>query len=149
MVTVSSTITGTEAPLGPRIHIRTASRGGPGVAAGECRDAASGSASTLATTMTIMSSSRLACTFTGVLNDKLRGFYRSTYTSTTTKKPRLMATTQFEPTDARRALPCWDEPAVKAEFDVVTRLKLELTRFSPAFDFLVVLLVCADRHVVM
>jgi puromycin-sensitive aminopeptidase len=57
----------------------------------------------------------LRLTFTGTLNDKLRGFYRSRY-----KGPdgdwRWLAATQFEATDARRCFPCWDEPAFKAVF---------------------------------
>jgi aminopeptidase N/puromycin-sensitive aminopeptidase len=55
---------------------------------------------------------RLAIAFTGILNDKLRGFYLS---KTAT---RSYAVTQFESTDARRAFPCFDEPALKATFDV-------------------------------
>jgi puromycin-sensitive aminopeptidase len=58
---------------------------------------------------------RLQLRWTGILNDKLRGFYRSTY-----KDPagatHTLAATQFEATDARRAFPCWDEPDFKAVF---------------------------------
>ncbi len=54
----------------------------------------------------------LAIEFTGILNDKLRGFYLSK-----TEK-RNYAVTQFESTDARRAFPAFDEPALKATFDL-------------------------------
>ena len=50
--------------------------------------------------------------FTGILNNELRGFYLSK-----TQK-RNYAVTQFESTDARRAFPCFDEPAFKATYDV-------------------------------
>ena len=55
--------------------------------------------------------------FTGILNDRLVGFYRSEYQDAE-GQTRHLATTQFEATDARRAFPCWDEPARKAVFDV-------------------------------
>ena len=57
----------------------------------------------------------LHLTFEGKLNDKLRGFYRSTYKDTA-GTTQTIAATQFEATDARRAFPCWDEPDFKAQF---------------------------------
>ena len=59
----------------------------------------------------------LRLSFSGILNDQLRGFYRSHYADAD-GNDRYLATTQFEATDARRAFPCWDEPSVKAEFEV-------------------------------
>jgi puromycin-sensitive aminopeptidase len=58
---------------------------------------------------------RLHLRFAGVLNDKLRGFYRARYRDTAGEW-RWLAATQFEATDARRAFPCWDEPEFKAVF---------------------------------
>src|SRR3990167_5592668 len=59
---------------------------------------------------------KLIIVFTGVLNDKMRGFYRSQYN--VGQKEYHMATTQFEATDDRRAFPCFDEPAHKSVFHV-------------------------------
>lgn len=55
--------------------------------------------------------------FIGTLNNRLVGFYRSQYKDKQGKL-KFLATTQFEAADARRAFPCWDEPAAKATFDV-------------------------------
>ena len=57
----------------------------------------------------------LTLVFTGVLNDKLRGWYRSTYAGDD-GTTHVIATTQMQATDCRRAFPCWDEPDVKAVF---------------------------------
>lgn len=54
----------------------------------------------------------LSIDYSGILNDQLRGFYLSK------TKTRRYAVTQFEPTDARRAFPSFDEPAYKATFNV-------------------------------
>jgi len=72
---------------------------------------------------------RLRLAFRGALNDKLRGFYRSSYKDPS-GEVRLMAATQFEATDARRAFPCWDEPAFKAVFAVTLVIDPKLTAVS-------------------
>jgi aminopeptidase N len=81
----------------------------------------------------------LSVDFLGNLNDDLSGFYRSSYFDQVntreegaglgqeeafpfmsfyfqeTNTLEYIATTQFEATYARRALPCFDEPALKAK----------------------------------
>ncbi|MGH7853563.1 MAG: M1 family metallopeptidase [Candidatus Binatia bacterium] len=69
--------------------------------------------------------------FAGILNDKLHGFYRSTYKDANGQEKRL-ASTQFESTDARRAFPCWDEPAFKAVYQVTLVVDEKLTAISNA-----------------
>ncbi|HUQ86895.1 MAG TPA: M1 family aminopeptidase [Vicinamibacterales bacterium] len=63
-------------------------------------------------------------TYTGVLNDKLRGFYLSKANG------RSYAVSQMEATDARRAFPSFDEPAYKATFDVVLMIDAGDTAIS-------------------
>ena len=71
--------------------------------------------------------------FNGQLNDKLRGFYRSTFTDTDGIE-QVIATTQFEATDARRAFPCWDEPDHKASFAISLIVDEDLFAVSNASE---------------
>ena len=68
-------------------------------------------------------------TFTGVLNDKLRGFYRSTFRDADGDE-QVIATTQMQATDCRRAFPCWDEPDFKAVFSITLVIEPELLAVS-------------------
>jgi aminopeptidase N/puromycin-sensitive aminopeptidase len=54
----------------------------------------------------------LSIAYTGILGNNLRGFYLSK------TDRRNYAVTQFESTDARRAFPSFDEPALKAAYDI-------------------------------
>ena len=71
----------------------------------------------------------LSIEFTGILNDRLHGFYRSSYEDENGNQ-KIMACTQFEPTDARRAFPCWDEPAIKARFKISLTVDKNYTALS-------------------
>lgn len=66
--------------------------------------------------------------FSGELNDKMKGFYRSKYLSGTQES--YAAVTQFEATDARRCFPCWDEPALKATFDIILTISKDRVGLS-------------------
>ena len=71
---------------------------------------------------------KLTIVFKGILNNQMRGFYRSKYTIS--GKEHNMATTQFEATDARRAFPCFDEPAQKAVFHISLIIQKDKTAIS-------------------
>ena len=71
----------------------------------------------------------VAISFSGILNDKLRGFYRSTFKDDDGTE-HVIATTQMESTDCRRAFPCWDEPDFKAVFGITLVVAEDLLAVS-------------------
>jgi puromycin-sensitive aminopeptidase len=68
-------------------------------------------------------------TFSGILNDKLRGFYRSTFIDAEGVS-QTIAVTQMQATDCRRGFPCWDEPDFKAVFAVTLVVPEHLVAIS-------------------
>lgn len=75
------------------------------------------------------SKAQLKHSFTGSLNDNMAGFYRCSYKGPN-GETKYMASTQMEPTDARRAFPCFDEPSLKAEFSITLVADKGLTCLS-------------------
>ncbi len=66
--------------------------------------------------------------FSGKLNDNLLGFHRNKYLEN--GKEKYLATTQFEAPYARRAFPCFDEPELKATFDVTLKISKKFQAIS-------------------
>ncbi|MEY2556153.1 MAG: hypothetical protein QOF93_1297 [Verrucomicrobiota bacterium] len=60
----------------------------------------------------------LALEFNGTITQKGRGFYYMPYQEQGTEAKKIALGTQFEPTDARRFFPCWDEPSFRAHFEL-------------------------------
>ncbi|MCI0678752.1 MAG: M1 family metallopeptidase, partial [Actinobacteria bacterium] len=74
---------------------------------------------------------RLEIDYSGVINDQLRGLYRSSYRAAAgTEHP--IATSQCQATDARRVFPCWDEPDFKATFKTSMTVPLGVEAYSNA-----------------
>lgn len=80
----------------------------------------------------------LRISFQGVINDGMTGFYRSKYLptlapSSTTLKYHdnfLMLSTHFESSHARMAFPCFDEPNLKATFELSLEIPEDITALS-------------------
>ncbi len=71
----------------------------------------------------------LKIAFAGELSEKLRGFYRSFWVDAAGER-HTIASTHFEPTHARRAFPCFDEPDYKATFKIFLEVDETLTALS-------------------
>jgi len=76
---------------------------------------------------------KLEMSFTGIHNTKLKGFYLSQWKDDAGENHNIY-TTQFESTDARQAFPCFDEPAMKATYDVQLIVDENLTALSNGRD---------------
>ena len=66
--------------------------------------------------------------YEGEINDKMAGFYRSSYEND--GQTVYIAVTQFQESDARRAFPCFDNPQQKATFDIEMVIDEDLTAIS-------------------
>lgn len=64
----------------------------------------------------------LTLEFDNKISDEPKGLYRSPFTNSQGQTEYILAT-QFEPTYARRAFPCFDDPAFKAKFKVKVNLE--------------------------
>ncbi|XP_073724650.1 alanyl (membrane) aminopeptidase b, tandem duplicate 1 [Misgurnus anguillicaudatus] len=71
--------------------------------------------------------------FVGELADDLGGFYRSVYIDSNGVE-KIVATTQMQATDARKAFPCFDEPAMKAVFNITVFHDRGTTALSNGMD---------------
>jgi puromycin-sensitive aminopeptidase len=67
--------------------------------------------------------------FTGKLSDLMEGMYRSRFTDDTGEH-HVIITTHFEATDARRNFPCWDEPDLKASFQMTLVVPRDLVALT-------------------
>lgn len=80
----------------------------------------------------------LEINYSGVMNNVMAGFYRSRYKPTVPAVSSVpqddeysyMFSTQFESCDARRAVPCFDEPNLKATFDFEIEIPHDQTALS-------------------
>ena len=66
--------------------------------------------------------------YRGRIGTQAEGFFVDKYPTPTGDK--LLLGTQFEPTDARRVFPCWDEPVYRATYDLTLVVPAKLIAVS-------------------
>ncbi|MEK6950398.1 MAG: M1 family metallopeptidase [Nanoarchaeota archaeon] len=92
---------------------------------------------------TLQGKAEIVLEFTGKHNDQMYGFYRSKYrvdgkgmnskeinSKGIKSKDEYLVSTQFEAANARACFPCFDEPALKATFDVTLVIDKNFTALS-------------------
>ncbi|MBN1274420.1 MAG: M1 family metallopeptidase [Candidatus Aminicenantes bacterium] len=72
---------------------------------------------------------KLRVHFTSRINESMLGFYRSRFEKKDGGRGTI-AVTQFEETHARKAFPCFDDPALKATFDIEFVIDEKMTGIS-------------------
>jgi tricorn protease interacting factor F2/3 len=83
---------------------------------------------TLRTAKKVSGQAKLEIEFRGETQYNMRGFYRSKYNYK--GKEGWILTSQFEAVNARNAFPCFDEPSLKATFDLTLTIDSDLTAVS-------------------
>ncbi|XP_069676743.1 aminopeptidase N-like isoform X2 [Periplaneta americana] len=74
---------------------------------------------------------QLDLAFTGSLSsDSTQGFFRASYQLHRTKEERWFAAAKMSPSNARRVLPCFDEPDLKAPFKISIAIAKRMTALS-------------------
>ena len=72
---------------------------------------------------------RLEIEYSGIINDQLRGLYKSVYRDAEGNE-HIIAASQCQSTDARRVFPCWDEPDFKATFKTTMVIAGDLEAYT-------------------
>ena len=81
-------------------------------------------------TLSIDTQLDLSISYIGELRNDTFGFYLSSYVRSNDKTRRYLVASQMEPIAARRALPCFDEPALKATYTIIVEHQSEYRAWS-------------------
>lgn len=81
-------------------------------------------------TLSINTEFTIAILYIGELRNDTFGFYLSSYVRSSDKVRRYLVASQMEPISARRALPCFDEPALKATYTIIVEHEQQYRAWS-------------------